>query len=65
MQKKKKNLFFFILHFFSLFSPVSDYLLHFKVMALNANEFIPGPIPVSLFGMVISGVEQTMCNKRD
>lgn len=35
------------------------------VMALNANEVIPGPIPVSLFGMIISGVKQTLWNKWD
>lgn len=28
------------------------------VIALNANEVIPAPIPASQFGMIISGVEK-------
>lgn len=56
---------FFFLYFvpFIFPPPVSDYLLHFMVMALNANEVIPGPTSVSLFGMIISGAEQTVWDK--
>lgn len=43
-----KKYFFFFLYFtsFTFLHPVSDYLFHFMMMALNANEVIPGPIPV-------------------
>lgn len=61
-----KNHFFFLYFAPFLFvPPVSDYLLHFMVMALDANVVIPGPIPVSLFGMIISRAEQTMWDKWD
>lgn len=59
-----KNHFFFLYFVPFIFPPpVSDYLLHFMVMALNANEVIPGLFPVSLFGTIISGAEQTVWDK--
>jgi len=60
-----QKIIFFFLYFvpFIFPPPVSDYLLHFMVMVLNANEVIPGLIPVSLFGTIISGAEQTVWDK--